>query len=231
MFDILLIDLDDTILDFHMAERVALTKTLRELGVAPTEHLLSRYHILNQLHWQMLERGELTREQVIVERFAALFRELGLDVDARQCAQIYEGLLGVGHYFLPGAQEAIHTLAKKYRMFLASNGTASVQYARLKSAGIRALFEGVFISQEMGAHKPSRAYYAAVAAAIPGFDPARALMVGDSLTSDILGGWQAGMRTCWINPSHSPRRADIPVDYELESLAQLPAFLEALEQA
>lgn len=228
MFEFLLLDLDDTILDFHKAEHIAVSKTFASLGIDPTPEVVSRYSEINKLHWQRLERGELTRDQVVVQRFGALFRELGLDTDPFLCAATYERLLGVGHYFLPGAEEALEALSKKYRLFLASNGTASVQASRIASSGIARFFEKIFISQEIGADKPTCAFYERCFAQIPGFDPSRAMMVGDSLTSDIRGGMNAGIATCWVNPKRAARKEGIRVDYEIESFAQLPALLESL---
>ena len=228
MIEFLFLDLDDTILDFHKAERIAVADTFRMLGVEPTEETLKRYHEINKQHWERLERGELTREQVLVQRFAALFRELGARADPEACARIYEKRLGVGHYFLPGAEEALERLHGKYRLFLASNGTASVQAGRLTSANLYRFFEKVFISEEIGFNKPSRAFFDACAARIPGYSPEKAMMVGDSLTSDILGGIRAGMRTCWINPEHNPPRPDIRPDYTIPALSELEKLLEAL---
>lgn len=229
MIEFLFLDLDDTILDFHKAERIALAKTLRSFGLEPTEHVLNRYHLINIQHWQALERRELTREQVLVGRYEQLFRELNMDVDANAAQQAYEHNLGIGHYFLPGAEEAVKRLHEKYRLFLASNGTASVQHSRLTSAGLYPWFEKVFISQDMGHNKPAPEYFEACFAEISGFDPEKAMMVGDSLTSDILGGIRAGMKTCWIAPKDAQPRADITPDYRLESITQLEALLETLQ--
>ena len=228
VFEFLFLDLDDTILDFHKAERIALTKTLRVFGVEPTEFVLGLYHRINQWHWEQLELGKMTRDQVLEGRFAALFRELGRQADAAACTRAYESNLSVGHYFLPGAEAALAGLSGKYRLYLASNGTAKVQAGRLESANISRFFEGIFISQEIGANKPAGEYFDRCFARIPDFDRERALMVGDSLTSDILGGQNAGVATCWVNPHHAPRKAGIRVDYEIERLAELPALLEAL---
>ena len=228
MIEFLFLDLDDTILDFHKAERIALAKTIRDFGVEPTEHVLHRYHIINKLHWEMLERGELTRAEVQVGRFRALFEELGVAVDAAAVAAKYSENLAIGHYFMPGAEEALEALSKKYRLFLASNGTASVQKGRMTSANLYRFFEQVYVSQEIGHNKPSKAYFDACFARIPDFDPARAMIVGDSLTSDIRGGINAGIKTCWVNPAHDPGRPDIRPDYEIEALSQLSALLETL---
>lgn len=228
MFEFLFLDLDNTILDFDMAERIALTKSLNAFGLEVTPEVCSRYHQINRLHWERLERMELTREQVVVGRFAALLRELGAEVDPAACAARYENNLAVGHYFLPGALEALERLAGKYRLYLASNGSADVQAGRLKSAGIGPLFEKIFISQEIGADKPSKAFFDRCFAQIPGFDRSRAMMVGDSLTSDMRGGQNAGIVNCWVNPGGKPKQADIRVDYEIKSLAELDPLLEAL---
>ena len=112
MIEVLLLDLDDTILDFKMAESVALRKTLADFGVEPTEAVCSRYSEINQWHWEALERKELTRPQVLVGRFAVLFEELGVEADPEKCARRYEKNLSVGHYFLPGAEEAVKRLLK-----------------------------------------------------------------------------------------------------------------------
>lgn len=228
MIEFLFLDLDDTILDFHKAERIALAKTLTDFGVEPTEAVLGRFHIINKQHWERLERKELDREGVQVGRFRELFRELGLDVDAKAVRDQYEENLGIGHYFLPGAEEAVISLSKKYRLFLASNGTASVQHSRLTSANLYRWFENVFVSQEIGHNKPSIEYFEGCFARIPGFDRKKAMMVGDSLTSDILGGINAGMTTCWINSNGLPAPAAIRPDHTLSSLAELEGLLEKL---
>jgi len=227
MIEFLLLDLDDTILDFHKAERIALSKTIREFGVEPTEEVLSLYHGINKWHWEQLELGKLSREEVLVNRFGVLFEKLGKTVDACLCARAYERNLSVGHYFLPGAQEAVDSLHKKYRLFLVSNGTASVQKGRMTSADLYRFFETVFVSQEIGHNKPSIAYFNACFAAIPGFDKEKAIIVGDSLSSDIKGGINAGIRTVWVNPEHKPW-GDIRPDYEIESISQLEGLLETL---
>ena len=112
MIEFLFLDLDDTILDFHKAERIALSKTIRDFGVEPTEKVLQRYHLINKWHWEQLELGKLTRAEVLENRFKVLFQELGREVDATACARAYERNLSVGHYFLPGAEEAVEALSK-----------------------------------------------------------------------------------------------------------------------
>lgn len=228
MIEFLFLDLDDTILDFHKSERIALSKTLRSVGVEPTDGVCDRYSVINLSYWQRLERKELTRDQVLVGRFEQLFRELGVVTDAAAAADSYAENLGIGHYFIPGAEETVKTLFKDYKLYLASNGTASVQSGRLKSADISKYFQDIFISQNMGADKPDIRFFQNAFARIEGFDPDKAMIVGDSLTSDIQGGIRAGIRTCWFN--FRGREADpaIRPDYVITDITQLPALLKTL---
>ena len=228
MIEFLFIDLDDTILDFHEAERVALRKTLGTLGLEPNETVVTRYSQINKEHWERLERKEITREELLISRFAQLMEEFGMAVPAELCARTYESNLSMGHYFMPGAREAVEALSKKYKLYLTSNGTAKIQAGRLESAAISHFFQDIFISQDIGINKPDKGYFDRCFARIPGFDPQKAMIVGDSLTSDILGGKQAGIYTCWVNPQGKPPRADIVPDYQIPFLSRLESLLESL---
>ncbi len=227
MIEFLFLDLDDTILDFHKAERIALSKTIRSFGLEPTEDVLNRYHDINIWHWQQLELGAMTREQILRGRFRMLFGELGMEVDVEACQNTYEKNLSTGHWFLPGAEEAVDRLSKKYRLFLASNGTASVQKGRMTSADLYKYFEKTFVSQEIGFNKPSKDFFDRCFAQIPEFDREKAMIVGDSLSSDIRGGINAGIKTVWVNPNHKPS-GEVRPDYEIEALSQLEELLEEI---
>lgn len=224
-FEFVFLDLDDTILDFHKAEAIAAAKALASVGVEPTEAVVTRYSQVNKMHWEMLERGELTREQVLVRRFAYLFEELGSSADAARCKERYEELLCEGYYFMDGAEEILEYLKPRCRLFLASNGTARVQAARLHSSGVENYLEAAFISQHLGHNKPSREFFDACFAQIEGFDPSRAIIIGDSLTSDIRGGNNAGIATCWYNPQGKQNTAGVRVDYEISHLRELKNIL------
>ena len=228
MYEFLLLDMDDTILDFKKAEEVALKKTLRSFALEPTDEVCARYSQINQSYWEMLERKEITRERLKVQRFGDLFREYGIDIDSALCAKRYVENLSQGHYFMPGAEEAVHRLSEKYKLYLVSNGATDVQMSRLESAGIGKYFQKVFISQQVGVDKPDKLFFDRCFEKIPQLDKAKTMIVGDSLTSDILGGRNAGIATCWINPTKKPARRDIPADYEIEALGQLEALLETL---
>ena len=230
MIRYLFLDLDDTILDFKKAESIAIRKTMAAYGLEPTDALAQRYSAVNDLHWKALERGEMTREQVLQGRFTMFFGEQGIGVDAGAVAKTYETFLSQGHFFMPGAEETVKKkLYGKYKLYLASNGTAVVQKGRMTSADLYPYFEESFVSQELGHNKPSKEYFEAAFARIPGFRKEECLMVGDSLTSDILGGKNAGLRTVWVNPHRKTAPDHLKPDYEIECLAELPALLEEIE--
>lgn len=228
MFEFLLLDLDDTIFDFKGQEKLALQQALRVFDIDPTDEVCDRYSQINREHWERLERKEITREQVLVGRYAVLLQELGLENDPVQMARTYEKCLSQGHLFLPGAVETLERLFGKYKLYIVSNGTSHVQAGRLKSADIGHFFEKIFISQDIGVNKPDKEFFERCIAKIPGFQKEKALIVGDSLSSDILGGRNAGIATCWVNARHKPADPQISADYEIESLAQLPELLQSL---
>ncbi|WP_419045825.1 YjjG family noncanonical pyrimidine nucleotidase [Dysosmobacter sp.] len=223
------LDLDDTILDFTAGEAKALSQTLREAGIEPTEAILDRYHIINTAHWELLEEGRLTRDEVLVQRFEQLFRELGVDHSGKAISERYEVLLSCQHDFMPGAEQLLKDLSSRYDLYLASNGAAAVQNPRLDDAGLRPYFKGIFISEEMGADKPSKAFFDACFAAIPGFRLEETVMVGDSLTSDIRGGSNTGLRTVWFNPHGKEPRPDIRPSYTIHALSELLPLLASTQ--
>lgn len=228
MIEFLLLDLDDTILDFHMQEHFAIRKTLSAVGVEPTDDVCDLYSKINLRHWSMLEKGEITREKLAWHRFSELFEVLGVEADPHKTSQLYWGNLATGHYFLPGAEETVKALAKKYKLYMVTNGTASVQHSRIASAGLAPYFAGIFISQEIGADKPAKAYFESCFARIPGFAQEKAMIVGDSLSSDIRGGKNAGIATCWVNPKGKIAPAENKPEYEIKSITELEALLETL---
>lgn len=227
MVDTLLFDLDNTLFDFNQAEKIAVGKTLKHFHIEPGATVLKRYSEINLAQWKLLEQGKLSRDQVKLRRFHLLFSELGANVPAEEAALMYESLLACGHYFIDGAEELLETLYGKYRMYLVTNGTLSVQKGRLKSSGISRYFEDIFISEELGHNKPSVEYFNCCFSRIPGFHRETTVIIGDSLTSDIQGGINAGIRTIWFKPAHE-KAADIIPDYEFDSLRNLPELLPEL---
>lgn len=223
-----LLDLDDTILDFHKAERIALEKTLVALGLEATDEVLGRYSEINAAQWRLLEQGKLTRAEVKERRYQLLFEEFGIDVDPVKAARTYEHNLSIGHYFIKDAEWVLEELSKKYELYLVSNGSVDIQMPRIASAGIEKYFTRMFISEAVGYNKPDIAFFEAVFAVIPNFDKQKAVMIGDSLSSDILGGKNAGITTVWFHPSDEAVTTTTRPDYVISSLKQLPQLLKNL---
>ena len=224
----ILLDLDNTILDFTRAERVAASGALAAMGVQPTEALLKRYHDINEDQWRLFELGKLEREQVKVRRYELLFEEMKIKASPRETAKVYEGLLGIGHYFMDGAEELLKTLSVEYGLYLATNGTSAVQKSRIRSADISRYFQGIYISEDVGHNKPDVRYFQTCFRDIPDFDPAETVMIGDSLTSDIKGGINAGIKTIWFNHDGNKRDDSIIPDYEICELGEIPALLKRM---
>ncbi len=222
------LDLDDTIFDFKKAEAAALSKTLTEHGLEPTPAIVSRYSQINESLWKALERKEVTREQVLLNRFKILFDEFGIDCNAWQVKTCYENHLGQGHYFIDGAEALLDALYGKYKLFLASNGTTHVQKGRIASSGIARYFDEIFISQDVGINKPDIGYFNYCFSKIENFRKEETVIIGDSLSSDINGGKNAGIHTCWFNPHGAPMPADNKPDFTVKTLVEIPRLLEKI---
>lgn len=209
------IDLDDTILDFKKAEAEALKKTLKDFLVEPSDEIVSLYSAINDKMWKKLEKGENTRAEITVMRFLELFQTLEIEVDAVKVNETYKKNLGIGHFFMPDAQEFLEKL-KGHRLFIVSNGTTSVQTGRVKSAGLEKYFEKFFFSENVGFDKPDKRFFDKVFSKIEGFKKDDAIIIGDSLSSDIQGGKNAGIKTCWYNPKNKEGEADYVISFLME---------------
>jgi len=225
---VVLLDLDNTILDFNRAEYRALGRALGAQGLPFNDEIAALYHEINNRHWEMMEDGLLTRSEVLVKRYEALFRALGLPGDAEKTQKLYEGYLAEGHWFMPGAEELLNSLSESCRLFICSNGVQFVQDGRIKSAGIAPFFEKIFISEHMDGNKPELRFFDQCFREIPGFDRSRAIILGDSLSSDIRGGINAGILTCWYNPQGRENTGPIKPDYEIRELSEFEALLRRI---
>ena len=223
-----LFDLDDTLFDFHKAEKIALTKTLVHFGIDPTEETLALYSTINAAHWKRLELGEISREEVKVGRYRELFKTIGVKCDPVKATAYYESMLAIGHYFMPGAPELLEELYGKYRLYIVSNGTAKVQEGRIGSSGIAKYMDGIFISQILGANKPDKQFFDICFAEIPDFSLSETVIIGDSLSSDIKGGINAGIITVWFNPKGIENDNDIKPDYTIKELSEVPGLLSQI---
>ena len=223
-----LFDLDDTLFDFHKAEKIALTKTLVHFGIDPTEETLALYSTINATHWKRLELGEISREEVKVGRYRELFKTIGVECDPVKATAYYESMLAIGHYFMPGAPELLEELYRKYRLYIVSNGTAKVQEGRIGSSGIAKYMDGIFISQILGANKPDKQFFDICFAEIPDFSLSETVIIGDSLSSDIKGGINAAITTVWFNPKGIENDNDIKPDYTIKELSEVPGLLSQI---
>ncbi len=226
MIKTILFDLDDTILDFKMSERVALTKTLIKLGIEPNDYIISQYSKYNISQWKRLELGEISREEVKVNRYKLLFDEFGINASPELATSIYEESLAVGHYFMDGAVDMLESLYKDYELYLVSNGAKKVQDSRLASANISSYFKDIFISEAVGHEKPSIEFFNYCFDRIPNFNTDNTIIIGDSLSSDIKGGINAGIKTMWFNPRFDKNTSSIIPDYEIHSLDEIKEMLE-----
>jgi len=221
-------DIDDTLLDFKRGEATAIRQTLAHIGITPTDDVVRLYSEINESLWKRLEVGEITREQILVGRFERLFSALGVTGDAPMTQELYFSYLGEQHDYVDGALQVLNTLRGRYPMYAVSNGTTVIQNKRLAASGLDRYFERIFLSQEIGAEKPSAVFFDACFAALPGVKREEVLMIGDSLTSDMRGGENAGLCTCWFNPHSKENNLGVRVDYEIKVLAELLPLLEKI---
>lgn len=224
-YEFLLFDVDNTILDFDQAEANALRLSLLKSGLPFNECVLEVYKRHNLFMWEQLELGKVTKDEVLSQRFLRTFAELGWTVPALTAKDImneYEHQLHNGFDVIPHAREILAALkAAGYRLFVVSNGVLSIQTARMGGSGLGEFFEQRFISEEIGYPKPQREFFDRCFASIDGFNNASALIIGDSLTSDIQGGINAQIDTCWFNPLHKVNAKGIAPTYEIDDLKQL----------
>ncbi len=227
MIKTVFLDLDDTLFDFHRSEGEAISLTLSHFGIEPTDAIKKRYSEINRSMWEQLELGKMTREEILVRRFELLFAELSVDVCSMEARRMYEWNLGGSYFYIDGAEELLSELSEKYDLYLMSNGTAAVQDRRITASGIAKYFKEIFISDKVGYNKPSREFFERCFAKIPDFDKNTAIIVGDSPSSDIQGGINAGILTCHYNPRAEKGVTPTP-DYTVNSLEELPALLLGL---
>jgi 2-haloacid dehalogenase len=170
----------------------------------------------------MLERGEVTRSELRVRRYRVFLEEIGADCDPADVARRYEAQLRNEYAVLPGAIDLLEALRPHYRLYAVTNGSTENQKGRLQGSGVGAYFDKVFISQEVGYDKPSEAYFDHCFAHIPDFRKEETVIVGDSLSSDITGGRNAGIAAIWFSPSG--QESDLP-NATIRSLEELPELL------
>ncbi|MGM9615017.1 MAG: YjjG family noncanonical pyrimidine nucleotidase [Oscillospiraceae bacterium] len=228
MIKTILWDIDGTLLNFQAAESAAIRECFRQFGLGEcTDGMVARYSVLNDRYWKMLENGEKTKSEILTGRFEEFFRREGVE-----CARIpefnaeYQLRLGDTICFNDDCYALIESLRGRVKQYVVTNGTVVAQAKKLERSGLGALLDGAFISDQIGAEKPSKVFFDAVFATIGRQEPDEVIIVGDSLTSDMRGGCNAGILTCWYNPQGKINDLGVRVDVEIRRLQEVEALLD-----
>ena len=220
-YKILLFDLDDTLLDFKANETDSLNKLFQQHGYAFTDELFKIYDSVNKQLWADYETGRLKLTDVLNTRFSKTMLQMGETVDGIEWEKQYRELLGNGHQLIDGALELCQRLSVSHRLFVVTNGVTKTQMKRLRLSGLYEFFEDIFTSEVIGYQKPSRGFFDYVMRSIKDFYAEDALIIGDSLNTDIKGGIMAGIDTCWLNSKAQKHADEIRSSYTIKSLEEL----------
>ena len=218
-YKILLFDLDDTLLDFGANETDSLNKLFQQHGYTFSDEMFRVYNSVNKRLWAEYENGTIVLDEVLKSRFSETMLRLGKVVDGIEWENIYRELLSNGCQHIEGALEVCQTLSISHRLFVITNGITQIK--RLKLSGLYEFFEGIFDSQSIGFQKPSKEFFDYVMIHIKDFSKREALIIGDSLNTDIKGGLLSGIDTCWINREPSKCSAEIQSTYTVATLTEL----------
>ena len=231
MIKLILWDIDATLLDFLAAEKAAIRTCFSKYNLGEcTDVMLGRYSIINKKYWEMLERGEMSKADILVNRFREFFASEGIETECeKEFNDSYQVALGDTICFRDNGYELVKKLQGRYRQFVVTNGTFVAQERKLRKSGIGELVEEAFISDLIGFEKPSIEFFDHVFEKIGEYDKNEVLIIGDSLTSDMQGGNNAGIVCCWYNPNHLENTKNVKIDYEIEDLWQLEEILEKHE--
>lgn len=219
-YDLILFDLDDTLFDFAETEKHALHNTFQYFGLPNgLEEYRASYRAISSVIWDELEQSRITLEELKVERFRRLFTQHELQLDAEQFGELYIENLGKESHLIDGVEEMLAGLAG-YRLAVLTNGFTLAQHARVAGSPLRNTFEAIIASEETGYKKPQAEIFKYTFKKLGITDPSRVLMVGDSLTSDIQGGCNAGIDTCWFNPEGRVNPTAVQPTYEIRSWSE-----------
>ncbi len=210
-YNTLLFDADATLMDFHRSEKEAVRECLEFFSLPSDDTVIAKYSEINAGYWKMLERGEIEKEKLYPARWQSLIDHYGFNCKAVDISNKYIERLATKSYMLDGALELCQRLHGKFKMYIVTNGQKDIQKSRLFPSPIFKYFDACFISEDIGYEKPSVQFFDAVIKEIPSFDPKRTVIIGDSLTSDMQGGINIGIDTCWYNPNEKP----LPEGYKL----------------
>ena len=221
----LLFDLDDTLLDFKGNEKKMLEAALKMNGITLTDDAYEVYKMVNHELWQKMEKGVYKKDEILTLRFEILFFQMHLMGDAAQVNHDY--LVSMGDYitFEPHAISLLDSLKGKVKMAIITNGAKLAQESKMRNAKLAEYFEGVFISDVIGHNKPEERFFEHVLNELGIADLSSALIIGDGLTSDILGGNMAGLDTCWYNPNGNNNETQARPSYEIRNLKEIKEII------
>ena len=228
-YDTVLFDADGTLLDFHRSETEAIKQAMKIHNVPDTDENVALYSRINDSLWKKLERGEIEKKVLLYRRFELLFDALKMKGDAMAMCEDYISALSTKAYLLDGAEDMCKKLYGKVRLYIVTNGVERVQKGRYARSGLDRYFEKVFISGELGAEKPSVAFFEKVASNITGFDRSRTVIVGDSLTSDMAGGLNFEIDTCWYAPQEKKCPDNMNLTYIAKSFDDVIKYIMSEE--
>ena len=225
-YQVLLFDADETLFDFKMAEKQAFLRALEEYKLdVDKEESLKLYSQINKHIWEEFERGEITADRLRVEWFERFSKKIKIDFDAVSFSKAYAKFLGEGAYLFDDSVEVIDYLSKKYKLALVTNGLKDVQKSRISKTPLKDYFQELIISDEIKISKPDPRIFDYALDKLDHMDKSKVLMIGDSLTSDMQGGINAGIDTCWYNPNHLENKSGLNLTYEIHSLNELKEIL------
>lgn len=228
MIKTLLWDIDGTLLDFSKAEEYGIRKCFEVFSLGEcTDEMLSRYSVINRKYWEMLERNELTKPEVLRGRFEEFFRIEGIEFDKIDEFNLeYQYRLGDKIFFCDNGPETVQSLKGKIKQYAVTNGTFVAQSRKLTQSGLDKIFDGIFISDKVGFEKPAIEFFDAVQKEIGKFNHNEVMIIGDSLTSDMRGGNNADILCCWYNPYGGINRDKLRIDYEITDISQVLKILD-----
>ena len=220
-YDLILMDADNTLYDFDASEERAIREVLPEIGIlAPDAPEV--YSRLNLACWLDYNRGLITQEALRVRRFRELLDYYQVEGDPQKCTDLYSEALSRQCIPLPGALEAVREISARLPIVVLTNGISDIQHRRFDASPLRPYLRGMLVSSETGHPKPEPHMYLQALEQF-GVPASRALMIGDSLTSDILGANRAGIDACWFNPKRAGRTEDVRIEYEIHAVSDMPA--------
>lgn len=220
-YPILLFDADNTLFDFDRSQEQAMRQALQDVGIVMDDAMYATYCDINTRLWTALEQGRVTKEQLRIQRFQQFFEAVGHSVHVETFSEQYLGYLRRSCDLIDGALEVCQQLSERYTLVIVTNGIGDVQRTRLNGTGLAPYFHYVYISEEIGCNKPDPAFFDHVFSDMGIDDLSSVLIIGDSLTSDMAGGRNAGIDTCWFNPHGKPNNTNVVCDYEIQRIEQV----------